>query len=82
MQIKYTLIGFALDLFDWIGIGMIPIIGDVVDAAATIFWYKVVGPIGLTSAIEIIPGLDILPTNIAIGLYADYRGAKWDWSGL
>jgi hypothetical protein len=78
MRIYYTLVGLLFDLFDWIGLGMIPVFGDVIDAVAMIYWVKVIGPAGLAEAIEFIPGADILPTNIVFGLYADSkrRGGK------
>jgi hypothetical protein len=73
MRVFYTLIGLALDVFDWLIVGMIPLIGDIVDLAATVLWLKVLGPVGLAAAVELIPAADILPTNIALGIYADYR---------
>jgi len=73
MRVFYTLIGLALDVFDWVGFGMIPVICDIVDLAATVLWLKVLGPVGLAAAVELIPAADILPTNIALGIYADYR---------
>ena len=78
MRIYHTLVGLLFDLFDWMGLGMIPVFGDVIDAVAMIYWVKVIGPAGLAEAIEFIPGADILPTNIVFGLYADSkrRGEK------
>lgn len=74
---KYTVIGTAFDLFDWIGIGMIPILADVVDIFATIFWFtQGAGPIAAGSLIEVLPVADALPTNIAIGLYLDNKKGK------
>lgn len=71
---RYTLIGFVLDVFDWIGIGMIPVVADIVDIGAAIFWtVKLKNPLGLVAGIELIPLVDILPTNIAIGYYADQK---------
>jgi hypothetical protein len=78
MRIYHTLVGLLFDLFDWIGLGMIPVYGDVIDAIAMIYWIKVIGPAGFIDAVEFIPGADILPTNILLGLYADSkrRGGK------
>jgi hypothetical protein len=73
MRIYYTLVGLLFDLFDWIGLGMIPVFGDVIDAVTMIYWVKVIGPAGLAEAIEFVPGADILPTNVVLGLYADSR---------
>jgi hypothetical protein len=71
---KYTIIGAIFDLVDWIGIGMIPVFGDVLDVAATIFWFvSGVGLVGAASLIEVVPLADILPTNIVVGLYADNK---------
>ena len=68
---KHAVIGLALDMFDWIGIGMIPILGDVVDVVATFYWMSKLGPIGAFEAIELIPFADILPTNIMLGMMVD-----------
>lgn len=38
MRIYHTLVGLLFDLFDWIGLGMIPVFGDVIDAVAMIYW--------------------------------------------
>ena len=73
---KYTLVGFCLDFFDWIGLGMIPILADIIDVAAALFWYKITGALGLVTLVELVPLADFLPTNIAIGLYADSHTDK------
>jgi len=73
---KYTIIGLIFDLIDWIGIGIFPGLGDIVDLVASVYWYREIGPMGLASAIELVPGLDILPTNLALGIYADYIKEK------
>ena len=71
---KYTMIGLAFDVFDWIGIGFMPILADVVDVAATVFWFtQRAGVVSLGSLIEVIPVADVLPTNIAIGYYLDNK---------
>ena len=73
---KYAGIGLALDMFDWLGIGMIPGLGDIVDVAATFFWMSKLGPLGLIEAIECIPGVDLLPTNVILGVIVDTRLAR------
>ena len=74
----HTFIGFLFDIVDWALVGMIPIAGDLIDAAAAIYWALVLGPIGLTAAVEFIPfGADLLPTNIVLGLYADSKKKKF-----
>jgi len=68
-----TLIGVLLDLFDYMVLGFLPIVGDLVDGVAALYWLKVLGPLGLIAAVELIPLADVLPTNIVLGLYADYE---------
>jgi hypothetical protein len=50
---------------------MIPLVGDIVDVLGALFWYTRVGVVGLGAAIEVVPLVDILPVNTAIGYYAD-----------
>ena len=77
MKIKYTLLGFFLDLFDWVVLGFLPVIGDAIDLLGTAFWLHILkSPVALIGAIEFIPLADVLPTNIFIGVYADHKGAK------
>lgn len=76
MKWIYIIVGVVLDLFDWFIVGLIPIWGDAVDALATLFWWKTLGVEGLVSALEFIPGFDIFPTNIVLGLIAARRGDK------
>lgn len=73
---KHAMVGLVLDIFDWIGIGMIPGLGDVVDVVATVYWTKTLGPAGMWEAVEIVPGVDLLPINIALGMIADGRAAS------
>ncbi len=70
---KHACVGLALDTFDWMLLGMIPGLGDVVDVISTVYWTAVLGPVGLIEAIELVPGADILPVNIALGMMADGR---------
>ncbi len=72
---KYAVIGFALDVFDWVLIGLIPGVGDVADVIATVYWTRVLGVLGLIEAIELIPVADVLPFNTALGMVADGRAA-------
>ena len=77
MKIKYTLFGAILDAFDYLVLGFLPIIGDVVDLFGTVCWLTILkSPVALVGAIEFIPLADVLPTNIFIGVYADHKGAK------
>jgi len=71
---KYTIVGLAADLADWLIVGMIPILGDAFDIMMVIFWYWILkNPIALVGAVELIPFVDVLPVHTAIGLYADMR---------
>ena len=76
MKWHYTFLGFLFDLFDWVVVGSIPLLGDVVDIIATAFWYMRLGPLGLVDAVELIPFADVLPTNIVLGYLADHKGGK------
>ena len=76
MKYTYTIIGLLFDVFDFLGVGLIPILGDIVDIIATAFWFTKLGPTGLIAGIELIPLVDILPTNILLGYMVDQKGAK------
>lgn len=51
--------------------GLAPGLGDIVDLAGMLYFLKVLGPVGAASALELIPLADVLPTNLALGFYAD-----------
>lgn len=78
MKYKYLIIGLLLDVFDWLIVGALPIIGDVVDFLGSFYWYTKLGPIGFAGLVELIPGgvTDMLPTNIVLGYLADKHGGK------
>ena len=63
-------VGVLLDLPDFLLAGLLPIIGDIIDVIGTFYFYRVLGPAGLVGAVELIPGIDILPTYTALGVYA------------
>lgn len=67
--------GGLLDLFD-LGLGMVPLLGDAIDVLASLYWFKKLGPVGLAGLIELVPMLDLLPTNLALGYMADQKGGK------
>lgn len=67
------LIGLALDLVDWFVVGLIPILGDAVDVIGIAIMYRYAGAVAVAGAVELIPLADILPTFIAIGLYASLK---------
>jgi len=72
------ILGFAIfmDIIDWLGIGSIPLLGDIFDlfaGAVTYFWVKIRGldkkkpwfiswMSGGATLIELIPGGDLLPS--------------------
>jgi len=69
---KHTLVGFMLDLVDWMLIGFLPGAGDIIDAVGAAYFYREVGIVGILPIIEFVPGFDALPTNLAMGIYADF----------
>ena len=76
MKFRYVLIGLAFDIVDWIGIGLIPILFDILDILTMFFWYKQLGTIGLADVVELIPGADVLPTNVVLGYLKDKEVSK------
>lgn len=73
---KWTCVGLGLDVLDWMIVGAIPVAGDVLDVVATLIWWRVAGTIGLVDLVELVPGADMLPTNLALGLYADNKARQ------
>ena len=71
MNYKYILIGLAFDVVDWLIIGMIPILFDILDIGTMFYWYKQLGTLGISGVVELIPGADILPTNVVLGYLKD-----------
>ena len=70
MHFFHIAVGVAFDVIDFLGIGLIPILGDVVDVIGALYFYRFVGVLGLAGLVEIIPLFDILPTFTALGIYA------------
>ena len=66
---RHILIGVMFDLLDFT-FGWIPLLGDMLDVLAMIYWYMQVGLPGILAGVELIPLADILPINVALGLYA------------
>ncbi len=75
-RLRHVLVGVALDALDYLALGFTPIIGDFIDLAGAFYFYKVLGPVGLSSALELVPLADVLPTNILLGIYADMKRGK------
>ena len=74
MQLRWKLaFGLALlnDFLDLVGIGSVPIAGDVIDALTSAALWKVIGRRYTTATLlEFIPGFDILPIYTATVSYA------------
>ena len=66
-------VGALLDIIDWLAVGFIPILGDIIDIAGSVYFYKMLGPLGAAGLIELIPGLDILPTFTLLGAAAVFK---------
>ena len=73
MHYFHIAVGAAFDVIDFLGLGLIPIVGDVLDVVAALYFYKFVGIVGLTGLIELIPLADILPTWTMLGTYAAFK---------
>ena len=72
---RHAKVGIALDVFDWICVGLIPVLGDIADVWATFYWVRVAGVVGYFELLELIPIplFDVLPINTFIGIRADSR---------
>jgi len=53
------------DILDYLVVGAIPLAGDILDALAIILLFPLIGPYALIGAVEFVPILDLLPSNIA-----------------
>jgi len=69
MEIKWILafsIAALSDLIDYVG-GFIPVMGDIVDVITLpILFFILQEPLVLAGAIELIPGVDFVPTWIGV----------------
>ena len=61
MKTAYT-IAIISDLIDYLGIGMIPILGDLVDFITAILLYPYLGVYAFGWLVEIVPLVDVVPT--------------------
>ncbi|HBT81756.1 hypothetical protein A2757_00330 [Candidatus Giovannonibacteria bacterium RIFCSPHIGHO2_01_FULL_48_47] len=89
----FLMLGFAgmLDLVDWLGVGSIPLIGDILDIFGGLviyFWVKIKGLdqkkpwyiswlAGGGTLVELIPGGDILPSYILTVLVIIIVNTSW-----
>jgi hypothetical protein len=78
MQIKWTLVGLGLDALDLVEFVVGPgnVIAFVGSTIGTVIWIRVLGSKGFVSILEMIPYLDLLPLNTALGIYADMKKVK------
>jgi len=65
-----------LDVFDYVGVGLLPVVGDVVDIMGACLLFYLMGPVGLASLVELIPFLDVVPTYLAITLLAYLKARR------
>lgn len=77
MRLRWR-IAFALALFndvlDLMGVGSIPVIGDVIDVATSALLWGTLGTrYTLPTALELIPGMDVLPIYTVTVSWAYYR---------
>lgn len=73
------LVGIVSDLLDAAGVGLVPGIGDVFDLITMGILYKLLGPIALLGAVELLPVAvtDALPMfTITVILAWLYKGRK------
>jgi hypothetical protein len=71
-------VGIALDIIDYLGIGLLPILGDLIDLAGIVYFWQVekLKYYSLIGAVEFIPLADILPTFTFLGILAGTRKGK------
>ncbi len=86
MRLRWR-IAFALALFndvlDLVGVGSIPIIGDVIDlATSALLWGTLGTRYTLPTALELIPGMDVLPIYTATVSWAYYQREHDVQSGM
>lgn len=68
------LLAIANDLLDFLAVGAIPGLGDVLDIGTTGLIYYLTGePITLANAAELVPGADFLPLCSAATLVAYFK---------
>jgi hypothetical protein len=62
------------DGLDFAFIGSIPVIGDVIDLASSALLWKLLGKnYSIPTLVELVPGLDPLPTYTVTVIFAYYR---------
>ncbi|MEM4177115.1 MAG: hypothetical protein QXS29_06095 [Nitrososphaeria archaeon] len=68
------ILALANDMLDFLAVGAIPGLGDLLDLGTAGLAYYLTGePITLAMAAEIVPGADFLPISSIATLYAYFR---------
>ncbi|MEM3870968.1 MAG: hypothetical protein QXE05_00160 [Nitrososphaeria archaeon] len=68
------ILALANDMLDFLAVGAIPGLGDILDLGTAGLAYYLTGePITLATAAEIVPGADFLPISSIATLYAYFR---------
>ena len=70
---RHTLVGLLLDVVDWLVVGLVPFLDAIIDLFGAWYFYRILGPAGLASLLELFPMADIFPTNLMLGILADMR---------
>jgi hypothetical protein len=73
---QHIVVGALLDLVDYLAVGLAPILGDIVDLIGVAYFWRVLGPVSLSGLLEVVPGMDVLPTFTALGAYAYMTGGR------
>jgi hypothetical protein len=74
--LQHLVVGALLDLVDYLAVGLVPILGDIVDLIGVAYFWRVLGPVSLAGLLEAVPGMDVLPTFTALGAYAYMTGGR------
>lgn len=81
MRWKYLLaliIGGANDIVDYLGVGSLPVAGDVLDLASSAILFPLIGGYEpFLTLSELIPGVDLLPTYTVLVLWAWHRAPRY-----
>lgn len=68
------ILALANDMLDFLAVGAIPVLGDILDLGTAGLAYYLTGePITLATAAEIVPGADFLPISSIATLYAYFK---------
>ena len=64
----------VLDGIDYVGVGFVTILGDVIDIISIPIMYKLLGNnlLAVLGAVELVPLADIFPSNTLLALIVDF----------